>query len=279
MAVWEVDLYRRPLQNEAGKALWELLVCDGDGKIRHSAVCSQADVNADWLTAQLQQLITDGDGPSVVIRVFRPQSLSLLEAACQQLGIVVEPTRHTPILKQWLVERSRQYTTFPNYTGQPYDPLALDKPPPLPLAENLWGQQWRFASLPAADLVDAFADRPIPILVMPSERLPLNLGLASTVAIPGVVIDAGRKSMQLARWVQQVQPVSLNYLAGAPDGLVLEAGLVERWVVATFDDADVVTAARAYEQRKQASRGLHFLLIQPDDTGITYSGLWLLREE
>jgi hypothetical protein len=85
--------------------------------------------------------------------------------------------------------------------------------------------------------------------------------------------------MQLARWLQDVQPVALNYIAGAPDGLILEAGLVERWVVATFEDKEVATAAQMYEQRKQLSRGLHFLLVQPDDSGMTYSGFWLLREE
>jgi hypothetical protein len=85
--------------------------------------------------------------------------------------------------------------------------------------------------------------------------------------------------MQLARWLQDAQPVALNYIAGAPDGLILEAGLVDRWVVATFGDKEVATAAQMYEQRKQLSRGLHFLLVQPDDSGMTYSGFWLLRDD
>jgi hypothetical protein len=160
-----------------------------------------------------------------------------------------------------------------------YNPLALDKPPPLPLAENLWGDRWRFASLPAGNIEEAFGDRPIPILEMPEFLLPLTLGIASTVAIPGVVIDGGRKSMQLARWLQDAKPVSLNYIPGAPDGLILEAGLVDRWVVATFEDKEVAAAAQTYEQRKQLSRGLHFLLVQPDDSGMTYTGFWLLQAE
>jgi hypothetical protein len=147
------------------------------------------------------------------------------------------------------------------------------------LTENLWGEQWRFASLPAENIEEAFAERPIPILQIPESMLPLKLGLASSVAVPGVVIDGGRKSMQLARWLQEAKPVSLNYIAGAPDGLVLEAGLVDRWVVATFEDNEVAAAARTYEQRKQLSRGLHFLLVQPDDSGMTYTGFWLLRSQ
>jgi RNA-binding protein Tab2/Atab2 len=150
--------------------------------------------------------------------------------------------------------------------------------PPQPLPENLWGDRWRFASLPASD-VDAFSERLIPVLEMPDSLLPIKLGVASSVAIPGVVIDGGRRSLQLARWLQDAHPVSLNFIAGAPDGLILEAGEVDRWIVATFDDPEVRPAAQMYEQRKQASKGLHFLLVQPDDSGMTYTGFWLLKRQ
>ncbi|HEY9646817.1 MAG TPA: Tab2 family RNA-binding protein, partial [Chroococcidiopsis sp.] len=162
---------------------------------------------------------------------------------------------------------------------QPYEPIALEQPPPLPLPEQIWGQQWRFAAIAAADLVLSFQDRPIPIRSMPDALLPVNLQLPSTLSIPGVVVDGGRQSMRLARWLQAQQPAALKYIAGEPDGLILEAGLVDRWVLATFDDAEVVTAARTYQERLADSRGLHFLLIQPDDSGMTYTGFWLLQAE
>ena len=274
MGVWQADFYRRPLRDAAGQVLWELLICDSTRRLTYEASCPQSAANANWLMSQLRQAA--GENLPDVIQVFRPQSLSLMEMAAQQLGIAVEPTRHTTALKQWLQERAAQYSKQENYTGEAYNPIAVDKPPPLPLPENLWGDRWRFASLAAGNIEEAFAQRPIPILEMPESFLPLNLGIASTVPIPGVAIDGGRKSMQLARWLQDAKPVSLNYIAGAPDGLVLEAGLVDRWVVATFEDSEVAAAARMYEQRKQLSGGLHFLLVQPDDSGMTYTGFWLL---
>jgi hypothetical protein len=277
MGIWQADFYRRPLRDTTGQVLWELLICDATRHFTYEALCPQSEVNANWLVAQLRQAA--GDKFPDVIQVFRPQSLSLMEAAAQQLSIAVEPTRGTKTLKQWLQERASQYPKQEGYTGEAYHPIAIDKPPPLPLPENLWGDRWRFASIPAGNIEEAFGDRPIPILEMPKFLLPLNLGLASTVAVPGVIIDGGRKSMQLARWLQDAQPVSLNYIAGAPDGLILEAGLVDRWVVATFEDTEVATAARTYEQRKSLSQGLHFLLVQPDDSGMTYTGFWLLRTE
>jgi hypothetical protein len=277
--VWQADFYRRPLQDAAGQALWELLVCNSTRTSTYEALCPQSQANAKWLVEQLQLAAGDEQNLPSLIQVFRPQSLSLISAAGHQLGIPVEPTRRTFALKQWLQERSNLYRSMENYTGEPYNPLAVDKPPPTPLPENLWGEQWRFATLSAGDVQEAFIDRPIPILKMPEFLLPLNLGLASTVAVPGVVIYGGRQSLRLARWLQEARTVALNYITGAPSGLVLEAGLIERWIVATFEDQEVTAAAQAYEQRKQLSQGLHFLLVQPDDSGMTYSGFWLLRQD
>ncbi|PZV09455.1 MAG: hypothetical protein DCF22_18440 [Leptolyngbya sp.] len=279
MSVWEIDFYRRPLHDEAKNPLWELLICDREGTLKHLVFCAQSEATADWLRQQLQQLLAEGYPQPEKICVFRPQSFSLLEIATQPLGIRLEPTRHTPTLKRWLEARSLVYPTLPGYTKQTYQPVTLDKPPPMPISENLLGIQWRFASLPAGDLITAFSDRLIPILNMPPEFLPLNVGLASSVLISGVVIDGGRRSMQLARWLENICPVSLSYVSGAPDGLVLEAGLVDRWVLATFDDAEIAIAAQTYEVRKQLGKGLHFLLIQPDDSGMTYTAFWLLKQD
>lgn len=280
MDVWQVDFYRRPLQDANGQTLWELLICDTTRRFTYNGSCPQQSVNSDWLVSELEYAASaTGLGLPDLIQVFRPQSLSLLTNPAQQLGIRVEATRRTPILKQWLQERALQYCLQDNYTNEAYQATALDKPPPTPLPENLWGEQWRFATLPAGNIEEAFAGRPIPILQMPEFLLPLNLGLASTVPVPGVVIDGGRQSMHLSRWLQNVNPVALNYISGAPDGLILESGLVDRWVVTTFEDKEVTTAGQTYEQRKQLSRGLHFLLVQPDDSGMTYTGFWLLQDE
>lgn len=278
MNVWQADFYRRPLRDETGQVLWELLICDTTGNVIYQSFCPQPDVTHDWLVSQVQVAVAKTGLPDA-IQVFRPQSFNLFQEVGQQLGIKVEATRRTPTLKQRLQERALEYPQHENYTGEAYNPLSLDKPPPVPLPENLWGDRWRFASIPAGDIEEGFAQRPIPIVQMPNELLPLQLGLASTVAVPGVVIDGGRQSMPLARWLQEVQPVALNYIPGAPDGLILEAGLVERWVMATFEDKEVAAAARLYEQRKQTSQGLHFLLVQPDDSGMTYTGFWLLMAD
>ena len=260
--IWQADFYRIPLQYEKKEILWELLICDQTRNFEFVATCPQSQANSQWVAQQLQ--LAGGDKLPDIIQVFRPQSLGLITVAANNLGIKVEATRRTLVLKQWLA--AKQY------------PIDIDKPAPLPLPENLWGEEWAFGTIPSGDIVDEFAERPVPILQIPESIKPINLGLASTVAIPGVIIYGGRKSMVLAQWLQESTPVELNYLAGDPNGLVLESGLVDRWILATFTDAEVTAAGKLYQQRKRLSRGLHFLVVQPDKSGMTYSGFWLLQD-
>ncbi|HLO51928.1 MAG TPA: Tab2/Atab2 family RNA-binding protein [Kamptonema sp.] len=276
MVIWQADFYRRPLKNEAGEKLWELLLCDADRNFEFSSFCPQSQVNSSWIVQQLKD-VSQGKTLPNSLQVFRPQSLGLIEAAGKILDVKVEATRRTISLKQLLEERSKEYLKMTNYTGEADNLVVLESPPPVPLPENLWGDRWRFAALPAGEIEDAFNSRPIPILEMPELLLPLNLGLASTIPIPGVIIDGGRQSMRLARWLQAAKPFALNYIPGAPDGLILEAGLVDRWIVATFEDSEVKAAGKVYQERQALSKGLHFLLVQPDDSGMTYTGFWLLN--
>jgi len=271
MSIWEVDIYRRPRQDAAGNPLWELVVCDAAGELLLERLAPQSQVNAAWVQAELETLGEAVGLRPQAIHCFRPQSCNLLEVVCQQLKLPLVATRQTPALKALLKERWQP-------TNGDYDPIALDRPAPVPMPEKLWGDRWRFGALAAGDLEMAFRDRPVPVLQLPEEFLPLGLGLASTLLIPGVVIEGGRQAMKLAGWLESVQPSSLHFIPGAPDGLILEAGLVDRWVLATTEDSEVRSAGQTFEQRKRASLGVHFLLVQPDDSGMTFSGFWLLRE-
>jgi hypothetical protein len=269
MKIWQADFYKFKLtQNNSW--LWKLLICDLEKNTVFEQNCLQKEASANWLIHRINQAA--GDKLPDVIQIFRPQALGLFTIAAEQLRIRIEATRRTEILKQQL----SKYITDANH------PLALDRPPPQPLPESLWGEQWNFATITADLLSNLISDRPMPILDVPEFLLPINLGIASTIDIPGVVIYGGKQSLNLARWLAKEKPVSLSYLdteVGKSGGLLLESGLVDRWIMTTFEDEKVAQAGKIYEQRKQSSKGLHFLLIQPDDSGMTYTGLWLLKEE
>ena len=266
MKVWQVDFYRLKLPNQKEQIVWKLIICQPEGDLVFEAQCLQSQANSAWLFNQLQKAAS-GQLPNK-LQVFRPQCLGLITTVGEKLGLTVEATPHTIALKQELLKRNR--------------PIKVEQNPPQALPDELWGDKWRFVTFPAGSLEEVFRDRPIPIRSLPVPLLPINLGIASTVKVPGVVIYGGRKSMQIANWLQEVQPVALNYIPTEVDksgGLVLAAGLVDRWIVATFEDEEVAQGAKAYEERKQASQGLHFLLVQPDDSAMTTTGFWLLKSE
>jgi hypothetical protein len=274
MVLWQLDLYRRPLRDADNAPIWELvIVAAGDRAWQIQNNCPQSQVSAAWLTQQLT-IALEQQGKPDRIQAFRPQTVGILQSACAALKIPVEPTRRTADLKQYL--QAIDYSHQPHYSGEAYDPLQLDRPAPLPLPENLWGDRWRFGAIAAQDLLPMIQSRPIPIRDIPDWLDPVSQGIASDQLIPGVIIDGGRQSMPLARWLQQARPFALNFMPGEPDGLILEAGLVERWVLATFEDPEMRQAGQGFGDRQQAVNGLHFLLVQPDDSGVTQTGFWLL---
>lgn len=267
LSSWQVDFYRLPQQSN-GESQWELVICDEIDRSVKTKSCRQAEASVHWLTASLQELAID-NLPSK-IRVFRPEAVPLLQLAADQLGITLEKTRRTNFLKSVLIDRSGPKR------------VKIDSPPPQPLPENRWGEQWQFASLNAEEIEYRMPERPIPFREMPTELRPLQLNLGSTTLIPGLIIYGGRQSWQLAQWFSLTQPYAINYIptvVGESGGLVLEGGLQDRWIIITFEDHEVAQAAQKYEQRKQDSKGLHFLLIQPDDSGMTDTGFWLLHND
>lgn len=275
MTIWQADFYHLPATPIQETRQWELLICNGDRSFIYTADCSSADANPQWLAEQLRAAAKE-QSPTK-IQIFRPQALGLLSLAAQQMEIPIEATRHTPALKQELQQRAAKYQA----TTSNYNPSKLEQPPPQGLPENLWGEEWTFASVNSSEISQLFGDRPIPIKNIPEQFLPLNLGIASETAIPGVVVYGGKKSLILARWLEQQQPAFLTYIpteVGQSGGLILETGLVDRWIFNTFDNREFASVAEDYEQKKQASQGLHFLLIQPDNSGMTYTGFWLLKQ-
>jgi RNA-binding protein Tab2/Atab2 len=154
----------------------------------------------------------------------------------------------------------------------------MSPPPPQPLPENLWGDRWQFVGLPAQELELYLLERPIPIRKVSELALPSQQQLATTLLIPGIVIDAGRQSMRLARWMAEQRPQAIEAINRELGALMLTAEQnTAQWILATYQDEEVRLAAQTFKERKIQSRGIHFLLIQPDSTAVTYSGLWILR--
>jgi RNA-binding protein Tab2/Atab2 len=149
-------------------------------------------------------------------------------------------------------------------------------PVPQPMPENLWGDRWQFVRLTAEDLEFRLLLRPIPLRHVSPLALPSQQALAPSALIPGVAIEAGRQSKPLAQWIAAQQPVRLEAVNRELGALMLDTD-EHRWIMATYQDEAVKEASETFEALKPKSKGIHFLLIQPDDSGMTYSGLWILQ--
>jgi RNA-binding protein Tab2/Atab2 len=149
-------------------------------------------------------------------------------------------------------------------------------PVPQPMPENLWGDRWQFVRLTAEDLEFRLLERSIPLREVSPLARPSEQAIVPNALIPGVVIEAGKQAMQLARWVAAQQPESLEAVNRELGALMLNTKR-DRWIMATYQDEAVKEAAENFEALKRENSGIHFLLIQPDDTGTTHSGLWILR--
>ncbi|WP_404784090.1 Tab2 family RNA-binding protein [Altericista sp. CCNU0014] len=157
----------------------------------------------------------------------------------------------------------------------PEEPLL----PPQPLPEHLWGDLWQFASLPAEDLEWRLWERPIPFREAAAIALPSQQNLSSTALVPGIVINAGRQAIGLSRWLSERKPKQISVANLELGAIILTTAQKERWILATYQDDAVREAGQGFEGRKGPSKGIHFLLIQPDDSGVTHAGLWILKDD
>ncbi len=153
---------------------------------------------------------------------------------------------------------------------------AVPQPVPQPMPEELWGDRWQFVRLTAEDLEFRLLERSIPLREVSSSGLPSEQAITANTLISGVVMEAGKQAMRLARWVAAQQPLNLEAVNRELGALMLNTKR-DRWIMATYQDEAVKEAAENFEALKIENSGIHFLLIQPDDTGTTHSGLWILR--
>lgn len=115
---WELDVYSRPVVGADGKKLWELLVCDSTGNLRHVTPIPSNMVNSREVRKIIEGVIEAAPGGSkpTVIRFFRNAMFNMIDIALKEVEIAVKPCRTTYAMYQWLEERERDvYPSMPGY--------------------------------------------------------------------------------------------------------------------------------------------------------------------
>jgi len=70
----------------------------------------------------------------------------------------------------------------------------------------------------------------------------------------------------------------LKFTVGA-SGLLLEAGLDQRWILGRLDSGEAQAAAATFAESCQATAGLQFLSVQNTSRTRRFAGFWLLRDQ
>lgn len=279
--VWELDFYSRPILDERDKKRWEVLITEGlqsvdaspDELFQYSKYLSNTEVNSIQLKAAIEEAIAQSAVTPSRIRFFRFPMQAMITRACEELGIAAQPSRRTLALKQWMdVRKTSVYPNEPGYTDKPSPTIGPPPPAPRPLPDALVGQQWALVNLAAQDLAE-MPEWPIDF----GEAFPLSLAdIDDSTPIPGLVIFSSR-AMPMAGWMSGLEVSELRVEASTPPRLILETGIAESWVIATFNTAPLQQEAAAFEAAKAKANQVHFLAVQADPNTESFAGFWLLQ--
>ena len=285
-ADWELDYYSRPILEPDGKKRWELLICatptplgstqEPAEPFRWARICPATSVNSVWLKEAIEAALAEasslGYGQPRRIRCWRGSMRTMVQRAAEGLGLELVPSRRCYSLVEWL--QQRQLEVYPQEPGYLAGPLA---PPPqairpvsVPLPEAVRGDRWSWATLPFGALAEA-ADWEIGFAGL------VNLPAAITAAtpIPGIRLFSRTRALAIAGWLAGLEPVRLE-LDG--EQLVLEAGLEDRWLLASLPAEEASAAAGAFAAARENAAGLQFIAVQSADGAERLDGFWLLRD-
>ena len=279
---WELDFYSRPILEPDGKKRWELLICASpeagaaSEPFQWVRPCPASSVNSVWLREALESALAEAEqrglGRPRRLRTWRAAMRTMVQRAAEGLGLELVPSRRCYALRDWLMERETQvYAADPGYMAGPLAPPPEPvRAQPLPLPEAARGDRWSWATLPAGALGEA-PSWPIDfaaLFALPPQADP-------AVAVPGIRLFSRGRALAIAGWLAGLEPVRLEVNGRQ---LVLEAGLEDRWLLATLNSDEAAAAAAAFATAREQAAGLQFIAVVTGPEAERLEGFWLLRD-
>ena len=279
--VWEVDFCSRPVKDEKGKKVWELIVTDNTRNLRYAEFFPSNRINSVYLKGALTSLFDQaGVGKPAGIRFFRGQMQTIIGRACQELGVKPLPSRRCVALMDWIASREADvYPAMEGYMGPQAAGFKLDPLLPSELPDHVRGESWAFVQLPYAQVreeAEGVLRGDTAGAAFPEASL--RVAPADDALVPGVCVWS-RRSGAVAAWTSNLE---LGFLRADDDRslVVLETGINERWRYATWPRNAVATdqEAREWEAAKKAAGGLHFVAVQESAESDSIDGFFLMCE-
>ena len=274
---WQIDFCSRPMKDERGKKMWELLICDETRSFEHSEFFPNNRINSVELAKAIDRvLVARGERPRR-FKFFRSQMQTIITRACGEVGVNPLPSRRCQTMSRWLDERLETvYKTHPGYDGSAAPNMGFEGGSgPRPLPDALRGESWAFVALPLVGVKEE-AEQVRANRVF-GDLLEIDPTLEDDALIPGIAVYT-RRAAALAGWTKGLElgGISVDFDMGT---LLLDTGVSDSWQYARFRQTkELMKEAREWEEVKAAVNGLHFLAIQTDEDAETTDGFWILQD-
>ncbi|PKA52455.1 hypothetical protein AXF42_Ash020416 [Apostasia shenzhenica] len=191
---WDLDFCSRPILDDRGKKVWELVVCDGSLSLQYTRYFPNNVINSITLRDAIAAIAQDLGVPlPEKIRFFRSQMQTIITKACNELGIKPVPSKRCISLFLWLEERYETvYTRHPGFQKGSKPLLALDNPFPMELPENLFGEKWAFVQLPFSAVREEISQVKRYAFGGTLDLDLLGFEIEGTTLVPGVAVASSR---------------------------------------------------------------------------------------
>ncbi|KAK7323223.1 hypothetical protein VNO77_26688 [Canavalia gladiata] len=276
---WELDFCSRPILDDRGKKIWELVVCDKTLSLQYTKYFPNNVINSITLKDAIAG-ITDSLGLPLPtnIRFFRSQMQTIITKACQELRIRPVPSKRCVTLMLWLGERYETvYKKHPGFQEGTKPLLALENVFPTQLPDTLYGEKWAFVQLPYSAVREEVASLAKGVCGAGLDLDLLGLEIDDKTLIPGLAVASSR-AMVLAALINGLEVCAVEADA-ARARLILSVGISTQYVYSTYKKTPESTSeAEAWEAAKKACGGLHFLAIQQDLDSEDCLGFFLLLD-
>jgi hypothetical protein len=276
---WELDFCSRPIIDERGKKLWELLVTNTERSFVLSEFFPNDKINSVNLRSALQKFFTSYPiNRPVQCRFFRGQMQTIIARALTDLDIKPIPSQRCFTLFNLLEDRvDSVYMSHPYYDNSLTNFSSFDFTSLQELPTALRGEQWSFVQLSASELQEEAEDvkkgKIFGSTFIISDQ---SMTVTSETLIPGVAVFTNR-AVALAAWTSGLELAVLEADVERAC-LILETGVNLRWRYASYPQTDKTDQeAQAWERAKKSVDGLHFLAIQSNLDSEDVAGLWFMQ--
>jgi len=270
--IWEIDFFSKPVLNENGKKLWELIIVNNKGTFEHIESIPNNLINSKELRKRINLILKSAKVKPVAIKFFRTQMFNMINIALSELELNVRPSRKTRLLMEKLKEREE--TVYEKMNGfksflREIDIIQTLKKTPERMPDFLRGDSYIFAAIDIKSLKDVLNQKPKFL-----ELFQPSFSSEKELSIPGLIIISNR-AKSLSSWLNSIELFGILCDIERKD-LIIECGLDTQYLFGKIKN-DQYKESKVFEENKKISGGYHFIAVQSNSSNQEIVGFWLLK--